>query len=66
MIESVLRSMCLVKIGGGRPGVAAIKRLEEPIATDVENARVVRRHDDRRVPVEAILFTGAGAGTTFD
>ena len=49
----------LAEIDRGRPVVAAIHRFEEAIAADVENARVVRRHHDWSVPVEAVLFVSS-------
>src|SRR5690349_18176291 len=41
------------EIVGRGPGIAAVQRLEQTIAADVEQTWVVRRHNDRRVPVEA-------------
>ena len=39
----------------GHPRVAAVVRTEQPIAAEIDRARVVRREDERRVPVEAVV-----------
>src|SRR5206468_12979447 len=42
------------EVGARDPGIAAIVGLEEPVAAEPDDARVVGREDVRRVPVEAI------------
>ena len=41
------------QVGRRHPRVAAVVRAEQPIAAEIDRARVVRREDERRVPVEA-------------
>ena len=40
------------------PRVALVVRLEQPVAAEPDDLRVVRRHDHRRVPVESIHVAG--------
>src|SRR5262245_30190787 len=44
------------QVNARRPGVAAVERFEQLVRPDVDDARVVRRERDRRVPVEAVLL----------
>src|SRR5262249_9189913 len=40
------------------PRVAVVRSLEQYVTAEVDRLRIVRRSDDRRVPIEAILVAG--------
>ena len=58
-------SFCLSVIVGGEvctdlfPGLAEISRLENDVPAEIERVLVMRRQQDRRVPVKAKLLTRA-------
>ena len=45
----------------GGPALAPVARLEQPLRTPVERLGIVRRHHERRGPVEAMLEVGSRA-----
>ena len=58
MIGRSLRPMLFRQVRRRRPGVAAVVRAEQPVAAEIDRARVVRRQDERRAPVEAEVRAG--------
>ena len=44
------------KVFAARPVVAAVRRSENPIGREIDRVVVVRRDDNRRIPIEAVLL----------